>query len=132
MSTPDPVLPAAPAIPWYESRVQLAQVVALASAGIAIFPKVGTLLGLTSLASVQSAVELLFGAIAFIAPIVGSIWRAHSALQPLTLTKAAAAIHPATIAVAAAQVSSTGANNAPFAAKTMSPPASGPNDKPAA
>jgi hypothetical protein len=126
MSTPDPVPVAAAAIPWYQSRVQIAQVVSLVSAAIAMFPKVGTALGLTNLVAIQTAVETIFGTVALIAPLVGSIWRARSTLQPLTLTKAAAAVHPATIAVAAAQV----ANGVPHASPVTS--SHSPNDKPAA
>jgi hypothetical protein len=98
MSTPNPV--PAPAAPWYTSKVQIAQITALVSAFVAISPKVGNALGLKTAADVQTAVEAIFGAIAVVAPLVGTIFRAKSPLQPLTLTQSAAAAHPATVAAA--------------------------------
>lgn len=100
MSTPTPV--PAPAVPWYQSKVQIAQVVTLVSALAAISPKVANTFGLTSLAAIQTAVESIFGTIAVLAPVLGTIWRARSNLQPLTLTKASAAAHPATVSAAVA------------------------------
>jgi hypothetical protein len=86
-----------PATPWYNSKVQIAQVVALVSALTAISPKIASTLGLTSLAAIQTTVEAVFGTIAFIAPVVGTWFRAKSTVQPLTLTQAAADAHPATL-----------------------------------
>jgi hypothetical protein len=100
MSTPIPV--SAPALPWYQSPVQKAQVVAAVSALVALSPKIGSLVGIKTPAEASAWVESLFGAITFIAPILGTIWRARSALQPLTLTKAGAAAHPATVAATVA------------------------------
>ena len=113
MSTPTPV--PAPAVPWYQSPVQKAQVVAAVSALVALSPKLGSLVGIKTPAEASAWVESLFGAITFVAPILGSIWRARSKLQPLTLTKAGAASHPATVAaeVAAMPVSQHPATTAP-------------------
>jgi hypothetical protein len=77
-------------------------VVTLVSALAAISPKVANTFGLTSLAAIQTAVESIFGTIAVLAPVLGTIWRARSNLQPLTLTKASAAAHPATVSAAVA------------------------------
>jgi hypothetical protein len=87
-----------PATPWYTSKVQIAQVVTLVSALAAISPKIANTLGLTSLAAIQSTVEAVFGTIAFIAPLIGTWFRAKSSVQPLTFTQAGADAHPATIA----------------------------------
>jgi hypothetical protein len=111
MSTPDPV-PSAAAAPWYTSKVQIAQITALISAAAAMFPKIAAKFGLAQPADVQVAVETTFGFIAIAAPVLGTIWRAKSTIQPLTLTRAAAAVHPATIAAAAAQVATNGVSNA--------------------
>jgi hypothetical protein len=90
-------VPAAPVIPWYQSPVQRAQVTAAVSAVIALFPKVGGLIGVKTPDDIAVWVESVFGAVTVAAPILGAIWRAKSKLQPLTLTKAAAAAHPAAV-----------------------------------
>jgi hypothetical protein len=102
MSTPTPV--PAPAVPWYQSPVQIAQVSTLISAAIALYPKAGNLLGLSTPADVETAVTTIFGTIALVAPIIGTFLRAKSKLQPLTLTQAAADAHPANVAAKAATV----------------------------
>jgi hypothetical protein len=84
------------ALPWYKSPVQVSQVATGLSAAIALFPKLGTLLGVTTPADVTTFVQTLFGAIALIAPIVGTVLRARSKIQPLTLTQGNADSHPAT------------------------------------
>jgi len=98
MSTPIPVQSTGAAAPWYTSKVQIANVVAIVSALAAISPKIAATFGLTSLAAIQSTVEAVFGTIAFIAPLISSRFRASSPMQPLTLTQAGADAHPATIA----------------------------------
>jgi hypothetical protein len=99
MNQPDPVpTPSGPAVPWYESKVQIAQVTALISAIVAMFPKVGTYIGITTATQVAPWVETVFGFIALAAPLVGTVLRAKSKYQPLTLTQAGADSHPATIA----------------------------------
>jgi hypothetical protein len=110
-------------IPWYKSPVQIAQITTAISALIAVFPRVGIWLGLTSPSAINDAVTAVFGVIGFVAPIVGSIVRAKSPVQPLTLTQASAdaKITPETAAA-------TGTFNAYQAAKstTSSPPNSPP------
>lgn len=86
------------AIPWYRSPVQIAQVTTVVSGIIALFPKVGQLLGWTTPGDISTGVTAIFGVIAVIAPIYGSIKRAKSPIQPLTLTQTAADIHPNTVA----------------------------------
>jgi predicted lipid-binding transport protein (Tim44 family) len=86
------------AVPWYQSKVQISQVAALVSAGVALSPKLGKLIGVNTPAEAMIWVETVFGFIALVAPILGTIWRAKSKLQPLTFTQAAADVHPATIA----------------------------------
>jgi hypothetical protein len=90
------------ALPWYKSPVQITQVAAFLSAVIALYPKLGTLLGITTPADVTTFVQTAFGGIALFAPLVGAILRARSTIQPLTLSKSGAENHPAT-AMAAAQ-----------------------------
>lgn len=77
-------------IPWYRSPVQIAQVTTVVSGLVAIFPKVGAYLGLTTPDAVNNAVTAVFGVVALVAPIVGTALRAKSPIQPLTLTKASA------------------------------------------
>src|SRR5580698_6102714 len=84
------------ALPWYKSPVQVAQVATFLSAAIALFPKLGTMLGITTPADVTNFVQTAFGAIALIAPIVGTVLRAKSTIQPLTLTQTSADNHPST------------------------------------
>lgn len=114
MSTPDPLPPLVipTAAPWYTSPVQKAQVVAIVSALVALSPKIGQVLGIANPGQAAAWVETVFGFIALVAPILGSIWRARSKLQPLTLTQKAADAHPANIAAAAAVQASTGDPNA--------------------
>jgi hypothetical protein len=76
--------------------VQIAQVATFLSAAIALFPKLGTYLGITTPADVTNFVQTAFGAIAMVAPIVGGVLRANSTIQPLTLSQTAADNHPAT------------------------------------
>lgn len=90
------------AVPFYKSPVQIAQVTTFVSALIAMFPKWGAVVGLTTPDQVNTAVETTFGFIALVAPFVGMILRAKSKIQPLTITPTGAANHPAT-AVAAAR-----------------------------
>lgn len=107
MNTPLPVpIPtvAGAAVPWYQSPVQRAQVVAMVSALVALSPKLGKLIGVNTPADAAVWVETVFGFITLVAPIVGTIWRARSKLQPLTLTQAKADVHPATIAAEKAAV----------------------------
>jgi uncharacterized membrane protein len=98
MNSPDPVTtPTVGAIPWFKSPVQIAQVTSLLSAAIALFPKLGTWLGIKTPDDVTTLVQTTFGFIALVAPIVGTIMRARSTIQPLTLTQTAADNHPSTI-----------------------------------
>jgi hypothetical protein len=104
MSTPNPVPPttlAGAAAPWYTSSVQKAQIVSIVSALVALSPKAGKLIGVNTPAEAAVWVETVFGFITLVAPILGSIWRARSKLQPLTLTKGNAEVHPATLAAEA-------------------------------
>ncbi len=94
-----PVLPApipGAAIPWYQSAGQKANVITAVSALIAISPKVADKLGLTTPATVEAFVEVIFTLAAMVVPVIASYLRAHSPIQPLTLTVAAAVAHPAT------------------------------------
>lgn len=91
------------AAPWYQSPVLISQVTGLVSAVIALFPKWGEALGIKSAEQANSAVTTVFAFLAVAAPLVGSILRVKSKIQPLTLTTTGAANHPAT-AVAAAKV----------------------------
>ena len=113
-------------IPWYRSPVQIAQVATAISALVAVFPRVGIWLGLTSPTAITDAVTAIFGVIALVAPIVGTILRAKSNVQPLTLTQASAdaKVTPAT-------AEATGKFQAYQAAKpTTTPP--GPTQGPSA
>lgn len=89
------------AIPWYKSPVQISLVVTIISALIAAFPKIGQAIGLNTPGEVETAVQNVFAVVALVAPIIGSITRAKSTIQPLTLTAASAETHPATIAAEA-------------------------------
>jgi hypothetical protein len=86
------------AVPWYRSPVQVAQVTSGVSALIALFPRAGQALGWTTPGDISNGVAAIFGAITVIAPIYGSIKRAASSIQPLTLTQTAADMHPNTLA----------------------------------
>lgn len=102
MNTPAPTpVVIAGAIPWYKSPQTIGLVTTAVSAAIALFPKVGQLLGLTSGTAIDAAVTTIFGFIALIAPIVGTVVRVKSKAQPITLTQAAADTHPATVAIQA-------------------------------
>jgi hypothetical protein len=103
MSTPVPVTtPTVGAIPWYKSPQQIGLVTTALSAAIALFPKLGPLIGVSTPAEATVWVQTIFGFIALVAPLVGSVVRARSTLQPLTLTQGNADVHPATLAVKAA------------------------------
>lgn len=95
------------AIPWYRSPVQVSQVTTVVSALLAISPKAAGLLGLTTPDQIAAAVQAVFGAVAILAPLVGSVLRARSSIQPLTFTKAGADSHPATMAAIAAPLEQT-------------------------
>lgn len=84
------------AVPWYQSPVQIAQITTFVSAFIAMFPKIGAVLGMETPDKVNTAVTAVFGFIAVVAPFVGMVLRAKSKIQPLTLTQAKADNHPAT------------------------------------
>lgn len=86
------------ALPWYRSPVQIAQVTSAVSAVIALFPRVGQVLGWTTPGEISNGVTVIFGAITVLAPVYGMIKRAASKLQPLTFTKAGADSHPNTVA----------------------------------
>jgi hypothetical protein len=77
-------------IPWYKSSGTIVQVTTAVSALIAIFPKAGQLLGLTSATDITNAVTNVFGVITLVAPVVGIIIRKFSKVQPITLTQASA------------------------------------------
>src|ERR1700679_2231959 len=81
-------------VPWYQSAVQKAQVVSAVTALIALFPKMGAVLGIKTPSEVATWVETIFGFATLAAPIVGIVWRAASHLQPLKWSKKAAAITP--------------------------------------
>jgi hypothetical protein len=78
------------AVPWYQSAVQKAQMVSAVTGAIALFPKLGTFLGIHTPEQIATWVETIFGFATLAAPIVGMVWRAASHLQPLTWTKKAA------------------------------------------
>jgi hypothetical protein len=84
------------AIPWYKSAQQIGLVTTAISAIIAMFPKAGQLLGLSSPTDVS---------------IIGTFIRARSTVQPLTLTQSGADIHPNTLANAQAPLPVTKATS---------------------
>jgi len=89
----------AAAIPWYKSPQTIGLITTFIAAAVALFPKAGQLLGLTSPTAIATAVSNVAGLIALIAPVVGTIFRVkESSGQPITLTQAGADAHPATIA----------------------------------
>lgn len=108
---PDSTPVQAAALPWYQSGVQKAQIAALVSALVALSPHVGKMLGIDTPTQATEWVETIFGFITLAAPIVGTVMRARSQIQPLTLTKAKAEVHPATLAAAAASSVTTGDAN---------------------
>ena len=85
------------AIPWYKSPQTIGLITTAVSAAVALFPKVGQLLGLTSPTSISDAVSSAATVIALIAPVVGAIFRVKSKDQPITLTQAAADNHEVTV-----------------------------------
>jgi hypothetical protein len=98
----------AAAIPWYRSPQTIGLITTFVAAAVALFPKAGAALGLTSPTAISTAVSNIAGIVAMIAPVVGTIVRAkQTSGQPITLTQAAADVHPATIAAIAAATSST-------------------------
>jgi microcystin-dependent protein len=103
------------AIPWYKSPQTIGLVTTAVAALVALFPKVGQALGLTSPGAISTAVSNVAGFIALIAPIVGTVVRAKSKVQPVTLTQARADDNPAT--VVAAQQKATNDQNARVVAK---------------
>lgn len=125
MSTPIPT-PPVPAIPWYQSPVQKAQIASLLAALVALSPKIGQVIGISTPGAAAAWVENIFGAITLLAPLVGAILRARSKLQPLTLTQGKADVHPATIAAERAAAVSTPvfpATGVPHAPPPPPPPA---------
>lgn len=96
------------ALVWYKSPQQIGLVTTAISALIAVFPKLGQLLGWSSPGDVANGVTAIFGVIAVIAPVVGTFIRARSTVQPLTLTQAGADMHPNTLANAEAPLPVTG------------------------
>jgi hypothetical protein len=93
----------AAAIPWYKSPQTIGLITTFVAAAVALFPKVGTALGLTSPTAIATAVENGAGVVALIAPFVGVVVRAMQKTgQPITLTQAGADSHPATLAAEAA------------------------------
>jgi hypothetical protein len=102
------------ALPWYKSPVQIAQVATFLSAAIALYPKLGTLLGITTPADVTNFVQTGFGAIALIAPIIGTILRARSKIQPLTLSQSGADNHPSTAMAKAEGTQTTDVQSMPL------------------
>ena len=101
------------AIPWYKSPQQIGLVTTAVSALIAVFPKLGQLLGWSSPGDVANGITAIFGVIAVIAPVIGTFIRARSTVQPLTLTQASADVHPNTLANAEKPLPVTGASKTP-------------------
>lgn len=102
MSSNPPVAPTPlPAIPWYKSPVQVAQVVSLIAGLSMLFPKVAAQFGWTSNDAIQAWVESVFGAIGILittgsvlANVIGIHFRARSKIQPLAFTQKGADEHP--------------------------------------
>lgn len=106
MNSPAPVPPViAPAIPWYQSPVVMAQVSSLVSGIVAVLPKSSFIaaLGLSSPDAVNTDVTILFAAIAGLAQLVALIGRVRSSIQPVTLTRVGADLHVNTLSVQASQ-----------------------------
>jgi hypothetical protein len=89
-----PSIGIAPAIPWYQSPQLIGLITTIVSAAIAIY---GPKLNISS-TDITTVVTDIFGVIALIAPIIGTVLRIKSTVQPVTLTQAAADVHPNTIA----------------------------------
>lgn len=85
------------AIPWYKSPQTISLLTTAVAAAVALFPKVGAALGLTSPGAISIAVQNIAGVIALVAPVIGTYFRAKSPEQPITLTQAAADTRPATL-----------------------------------
>lgn len=103
----------AAAIPWYKSPQTIGLITTFVAAAVALFPKAGAALGLTSPGAISTAVSNVAGVIALIAPVIGTIVRAKSTEQPITLTEAGAETHPATVtAEAVAKVNAQNAHTA--------------------
>jgi uncharacterized membrane protein len=94
------------ATPWYRSPVYIAQIVTIASAILALSPKLATALHLASQSDIKEVVEAVFTLIALVAGVVGENRRRKSQLQPITLTAHAASVHPATIQAERARMAS--------------------------
>lgn len=86
------------AIPWYKSPQTIGLITTFIAAAVALFPKAGVALGLTSPTAISTAVSNVAGLIALVAPVVGTVFRVNSTEQPITLTQASADAHPATVA----------------------------------
>jgi hypothetical protein len=86
------------AIPFYKSPVEMGLATTALAAVIAMFPKLGNLLGVHTTDDATALVKSIFGVLAFVVPIVVGIIHWRSSLRPLTVTAAAAAAHPATAA----------------------------------
>lgn len=95
----------APAIPWYQSPVQIAQIVAFITAIAAIVPnsKIVQALGLVDPIKVNGYVTEICGVVAISAIIWGLIARQLSNVQKLTFTKAQAKADTSTQATAIVQ-----------------------------
>jgi hypothetical protein len=93
----------AAAIPFYRSPQTIGLITTFIAAAVALFPKAGQLLGLTSPTEIATAVSNIAGLVALVAPVIGTIFRVkQSSGQPITLTQAGADAHPATLAAEAA------------------------------
>jgi hypothetical protein len=114
----------AAAIPWYKSPQTIGLLTTFVAGAIALFPKLGAALGLTSPAAISTAVQNIAAAVATVAPVVGVVVRAMQKTgQPITLTQAGADAHPATIAAKAAAAPIPAP--APAAAQSDPPPLAG-------
>jgi hypothetical protein len=86
-----------PAVPWYQSPVQIAQLTTAVTALAAVSPKVAAFLGLTTPDAINTTVQNVCGGVSFLALLYGIFKRAKSPIQPLTLTQARADTHAATV-----------------------------------
>jgi hypothetical protein len=122
----------AAAIPFYKSPQTLGLITTFIAAAVALFPKAGAALGLTSSTAISTAVSNVAGLIAMIAPVVGTVVRAkQTSGQPITLTQTAADNHPATLAAEAAAIAPMSAPfnpniTAPVPIKPLTPVAGHP------
>jgi hypothetical protein len=92
------------AIPWYKSPVYIGAVVTILSTITSLSPKLAALLG--SPDAISQNVTAFFSLVALGSGIFTAVKRQNSAVQPLTMTQAAADVHPATVANAAAKTAS--------------------------